>query len=217
MRQRDRAITRARRKARSHLLYQFPLALFLLSYAANSVKDEWCLERGLDPSNLPCDTCDLLGQSPTLARLSKEKGVDLDYECRQCCASYKANPLLRPDASLKGKYRHALLTYDDMALQVAEFRDFVEQDLSDIISAKEKRLNSVKVDLDADGSMMDQLAFFGMGGMGGFGGGTVPKLFFFEKDKPGGYSEEDEDEASEVIPLRGWKREDLKDMLTTLL
>ena len=64
--------------------------------------------------------------------------------------------------------------------------------------------------------MMDQLAFFGMGGMG-FGGGTVPKLFFFEKDKPGGYSEEDEDEASEVIPLRGWKREDLTDMLTTLL
>lgn len=208
---RGRIINRARRTARSrpNLLYHFPLVL-LISCAVASVKDEWCLERGFDPSSLSCDTCDLLAQSTTLARLSKEQGVDLEQECRACCAVYRANPLLRPDASLKGKYRHALLTYDASALQAAEFRDFVEQDLDDIISAKEKRLTSLKLDLDD--SMME-FAFFGMGGFGG----AVPKLMFFEQGKSGGYSEEDEDEASEVIPLRGWKREDLKDMLTTLL
>lgn len=208
---RGRIINRARRTARSrpNLLYHFPLVL-LLSCAVASVKDEWCLERGFDPSSLSCDTCDLLAQSTTLARLSKEQNVELDSECRACCAVYRANPLLRPDASLKGKYRHALLTYDASALQAAEFRDFVEQDLDDIISAKEKRLTSLKLDLDD--SMME-FAFFGMGGFGG----AVPELMFFEQGKSGGYSEEDEDEASEVIPLRGWKREDLKDMLTTLL
>ncbi|EJK61153.1 hypothetical protein THAOC_18402, partial [Thalassiosira oceanica] len=172
-------------RSRPNLLYHFPLVL-LLSCAVASVKDEWCLERGFDPSSLSCDTCDLLAQSTTLARLSKEQGVDLDSECRACCAVYRANPLLRPDASLKGKYRHALLTYDASAL------------------------TSLKLDLDD--SMME-FAFFGMGGFGG----AVPKLMFFEQGKSGGYSEEDEDEASEVIPLRGWKREDLKDMLTTLL
>ena len=209
-RDRNRA-GRTAARSRTNLLCHFPL-VFLRSCAATSVNDEWCLEKGFDPSNLSCDTCDLLAQSSTLARLSKERGVDLDYECRACCASYKANPLLRPDASLKGKYRNALLTYDDFALQSDEFRDFVEQDLEDIISAKEKRLSSLKK-VDLDDSMMDPFAFFGMGGFGG----TVPKLLFFEKGRSGGYSEEDEDEASEVIPLRGWKRDDLKDMLMTLL
>ena len=57
-----------------------------------------------------------------------------------------------------------------------------------------------------------------MGGGGGFGfGGGPPKLMLFEKQKQGGWSEEDEIEAGEVIILRGWKREDVSDMLMTLL
>ena len=57
--------------------------------------------------------------------------------------------------------------------------------------------------------------------MGLMSGGAAapgqPKLMFFDKHKKGGWSEDDEEEAVEVIKLRGWKREDLRDMLMTLL
>ena len=50
--------------------------------------------------------------------------------------------------------------------------------------------------------------------MGGGYGGVGPQLMFFEQSKKEGYTEE---EAGEIINLRGWKREDLRDMLLTLL
>ena len=60
------------------------------------------------------------------------------------------------------------------------------------------------------------MMMYGGGGLFG-GGGGPPKLLLFGKQKQGGWSPEDEDEAGEVINLRGWKREDVKDMLMTLL
>ena len=51
--------------------------------------------------------------------------------------------------------------------------------------------------------------------MGGVGlGGTGPQLMFFEQSKKEVYNE---DEAGEIINLRGWKRDDIRDMLLTLL
>ena len=49
--------------------------------------------------------------------------------------------------------------------------------------------------------------------MGGDYGGAGPQLMFFEQSKKEGYNEE----AGEIINLRGWKREDIKDILLTLL
>lgn len=194
------------------------------------VSDDWCLERGFDKSNLSCDTCALLDESPTLENLQNEKNkagngngehnIDISAECRACCQDYKVNPLLRPEESLRGKYKYAILTYgDNIENQYGEIKDFIDRDMNDVLSFKgENRFQAIKSE-EGSGDMMDMNMLMGLmgGGGGGFGSGP-PKLMFFENRKKGGkWTEEDEDEAGEVIVLRGWKREDVKDMLLTLL
>ena len=190
---------------------------------ATAVSEKWCLERGFDSSNLSCDTCALLEESMTLQKLQKEKNealahqipIDINVECQTCCQDYKVNPLLRPDESLRGKYRYALLTYNENSLeQYGEIKDFLERDLHDVLSFKgENRFQAVKSEKGPD---IDMNMLMMMGGFSGGGfGGSAPKLMLFEKQKK--WTEEDEDEAGEVINLRGWKREDVKDMLLTLL
>jgi hypothetical protein len=150
---------------------------------------------------------------------SVEEIIDISSECRTCCKSYKVNPILRPGQSLRGKYKYALLTYNENSLeQYSEIQDFILRDVNDIVSFKgESRFKAVhtssghRADMDINMMMM-----YGGGGLFG-GGGGPPKLMLFGKQKQGGWSPEDEDEAGEVINLRGWKREDVKDMLMTLL
>jgi hypothetical protein len=226
------------------------LLLLLLAgaryYAAHAAaivySEEWCLKRGFDPTNLSCDTCALIDESTTLQRLQKETNdaviqrrrqkeggetsnheeiIDVSAECRTCCKSYKVNPILRPGESLRGKYRYALVTYNEHSIeQYSEIQDFIKRDVNDIVSFKgESRFKAIPTsssgghhrgELDINMMMM-----YGGGGL--FGGGGPPKLLLFGKQKKGGWSPEDEDEAEEVINLRGWKREDVKDMLMTLL
>ena len=201
-----------------------------------ALSEEWCLERGFDPSNLSCDTCALIEESPTLQTLQQEHNaannvagggdgiseiIDLSAECRSCCQVHKVNPVLRPGESLRSKYRFALLTYNEHSLeQYGEIKDFLERDMDNLLSFKgESRFRAVPSQ-QSMGRVMDgqnnMMAIMGMMGRGGFGGGP-PKLLFFEKYKQGGYKEEDEMEAGEIITLRGWKREDVNDMLMTLL
>jgi hypothetical protein len=208
--------------------------------------EEWCLKRGFDPTNLSCDTCALIDESTTLQRLQKETNdaviqqrrqkevgetttssssieeeiIDVSAECRTCCKSYKVNPILRPGESLRGKYRYALLTYNEHSLgQYSEIQDFIIRDVNDIVSFKgESRFKAIPTSSSSDGQHRGELDnMMMMYGGGLFGGGGGPKLLLFGKQKKGGWSSEDEDEAEEVINLRGWKREDVKDMLMTLL
>ncbi|KAL7471087.1 hypothetical protein ACHAXS_011378 [Conticribra weissflogii] len=195
------------------------------SVTQTRLPDETCLKLGFDPSNLSCETCRLLAESPTLQKLQKEqKGndppIDLVAECRSCCQSYKVNPILHPGDSLRGKYKYALLTYNKNSLDhYGEIKDFIERDVNDVLSFKgENRFRVVATESPGmDAEMMRMMMMGVMMGGGGFGG--PPKLMLFEKKKKGGagWTEEDEEEAGEVISLRGWKREDIKDMLMTLL
>jgi hypothetical protein len=219
----------------------------ITAHAATIVSstEEWCLKRGFDPTNLSCDTCALIDDSITLQRLQKETNdaiiqrrqkeggettsssrgsieeeiIDISSECRTCCKSYKVNPILRPGESLRGKYRYALLTYNENSIgQYSEIQDFIQRDVNDIVSFKgESRFKAIPTS-SSDGHHRGELDNMMMmyGGLFG-GGGGPPKLLLFEKQKKGGWSSEDEDEAEEVINLRGWKREDVKDMLMTLL
>ena len=185
--------------------------------AAQKVSENWCLERGFDPTNLSCDTCRLIDESTTIQKLQQEQNINIGEECRQCCQFHKVNPVLHPDYSLRGKYKFALLTYNEGSLsQFGEIKDFLERDLSDVLSfkgeSKFKAVSSTKSAMDPEMRMQMMM----MGIMNG-GGGGQPKLMLFDKHKKGGWSEEDEEEAVEIIKLRGWKREDLKDMLMTLL
>ena len=193
------------------------------SFENNRLSDDVCLSLGFDPSNLSCETCRLLDESSTLQNLQKErKGepINLGAECRSCCQSYKVNPVLHPGQSLRGKYKYALLTYNKNSLdQYGEIKDFLDRDADDVLSFKgENRFRAVaSSNLGMDAEMMRMMMMGGMMGGGGFGG--PPKLMLFEEKKKGGsgWGEEDEADAGEVIPLRGWKREDIKDMLLTLL
>ncbi len=203
------------------LLTAFPNSL----RPVTAISEEWCLKRGFDRSNLACETCALLEESSTLQTLQKEHNakimiegggggnenfIDLSAECRTCCQIHKVNPLLRHGESLRGKYRYALLTYNDQNMeQYGEIRDFLDR-FKAIPSQ-----NSIGRFMDNQNNMMAMIMGGGGGGFG-FGGGP-PKLMLFEKQKQGGWSEEDEMEAGEVISLRGWKREDVSDMLMTLL
>jgi hypothetical protein len=219
---------------------------YTTAHAAAIVSEEWCLKRGFDPTNLSCDTCALIDDSITLQRLQKETNdaviqqrqkeggetttssssieeeiIDISSDCRTCCKSYKVNPILRPGESLRGKYRYALLTYNEHSLgqQYSEIQDFINRDVNDIVSFKgESRFKAIPTS-SSDGhhrGELDNNMMMMYGGLFG-GGGGPPKLLLFGKQKKGGWSSEDEDEAEEVINLRGWKREDVKDMLMTLL
>ena len=193
--------------------------------ASQTLTEESCLALGFDPSNLSCETCHLIEESTTLVTMQQEHNdinpgnpVDIVRECRSCCQSYKFNPVLHSGQSLRGKYRYALLTYGEGSLDhYGEIRDFIDMDVDDILSFKGEHKFRVTAseNMGLDTNMMMQLM---MGHMHGYGG--VPKLLLFEnaKKKDGKkWSEHDENEAGEVITLRGWKREDLKDMLMTLL
>jgi len=193
------------------------LLITLHTATAGGVSNEWCLERGFDRSNLSCDTCQLLAESTTLQQLQDDKNkaidnddehIDINKECQVCCQEYKVNPLLRPGELLKGKYKHAILKYDEKSVgNYQEVRDFLERDLSDVLSFKGDKFQIEKIQNDSPNIDMYMM-------MGGFGGGEPPKLMFFEQSKKEGYNEED---AGEIINLRGWKRDDIRDMLLTLL
>mmetsp|Transcript_13557 Transcript_13557/g.23082 ORF Transcript_13557/g.23082 Transcript_13557/m.23082 type:complete len:216 (+) Transcript_13557:138-785(+) len=206
-----------------NMILAFMLAFCQHAQFTTAVSEEWCLERGFDPSNLSCDTCSLLEESATLQSLQQKANadgggepIDIVAECRSCCQAHKENPILHPGGSLRGKYRYALLTYNENSLDhYGEIKDFIERDMGDVLSFKgEHRFQAAKARSPDAGGQYDMM--MGMMGMMG-GGGGPPKLMFFEKQKRGGWTEEDADEAGEVINLRGWKREDVKDMLMTLL
>jgi len=198
------------------------LLITLHTATAGGVSNEWCLERGFDPSTLSCDTCQLLAESTTLQQLQDDKNkasgasdnddehIDINKECQVCCQEYKVNPLLRPNETLKGKYKHAILKYDEKSVDnYQEVRDFLERDLSDVLSFKGDKFQIEKMQNDSPNIDMYSLM------MGGVGlGGTGPQLMFFEQSKKEVYNE---DEAGEIINLRGWKRDDIRDMLLTLL
>lgn len=198
------------------LLMFAAIALLSTLVASQKVSEDWCLERGFDPTNLSCDTCRLIEESTSIQQLQRKQNIDIGEECRQCCQFHKVNPVLHPQYSLRGKFKYALLTYNEGSLgHFGEINDFIERDLNDVLSFKGqsrfKAVASTKSSVDSEMRMQMMM----MGIMNG--GGEQPKLMFFDKHKKGGWSEEDEEEAVEVIKLRGWKREDLKDMLMTLL
>jgi hypothetical protein len=192
---------------------------------ASASLEESCLALGFDSENLSCETCNLLKESTTLHSLQQEHNdnnpdgvINLVKECESCCQPHKFNPALHSGQSLRGKYRYALLTYDDGSLdQHGEIKDFIDRDVNDILSFKGE--NRFRVSASKRGSGLDASILRQMMVMGQFHGlgGSAPKLLLFESVKKGGWTEDDEDEAGEVITLRGWKREDLKDMLLTLL
>ena len=87
-------------------------SLLLVSVAMGMTLEDTCRERGFDPYQLSCDTCELL-KAPEA--------------CRECCQSYK---------TLHGqpqRYKYAVLVY---GMRGDEIKSFVEESVEEIHSAK---------------------------------------------------------------------------------
>mmetsp|Transcript_2491 Transcript_2491/g.3326 ORF Transcript_2491/g.3326 Transcript_2491/m.3326 type:complete len:201 (-) Transcript_2491:472-1074(-) len=152
-----------------------------------------CLSLGFDTSNLSCDTCTTI--LPTHPQLS----LFVD-DCLSCCQEWRINPYLNPIQTIK--YQHAKLKYMTGMLE-NDLRDFAEQDIENIRNAKGNDVLTVEqVELDAN---MREAIMYGFASPDNI---EPTSLYLYKQN---------EKEADKVIDLRGWKRDDLKDMLMTLL
>lgn len=172
-----------------------------------------CHDWGFDPHSLSCDTCAVLTAHPSLDRFRDE--------CLRCCQAWRADPIVNPEAkheTFVGRYQGAVLVYDPRSLdKYEEVKNFMtEGDRDDVVTSKGKGRFKVVEKEEEEGIDVQRMNLMNL--MGGRGGGMFPiqppTLYFF-KDLAGGIKTS---EADEKVALRGgWKREDIKDMLMTVL
>mmetsp|Transcript_26644 Transcript_26644/g.73513 ORF Transcript_26644/g.73513 Transcript_26644/m.73513 type:complete len:200 (-) Transcript_26644:257-856(-) len=154
---------------------------------------EWiqaCQARGFDPSSLACGTC---------AILPKQHKAD----CQSCCQSYKDT------TSLRKPYQSAIILVPTQGVE-SELEAFLREDWSGL--AKSGRLQQ----LPLEDSQPQQQGFW-------FLRASPAELLFLDEPLPASSVGRRISEtavrrkASETISLYGWKREDIKDMIETLL
>ena len=174
--------------------------------ATSTVSEAECRSWGFDPSSLSCDTCALLSRDTpgALAPLAQ-----FETECLQCCQKFRPDPVVNPDATSSGfvgRYKLAVLRYDPESLgSYDEVQNFLNEDKGDVTKAKgAKAFVLEKVENDNQ---------FNMGGFAALFGGmriAPPTIHFYKTSTKSS-------EADEEVSLRGFKREDITDMLMTML
>ena len=174
--------------------------------ATSTVSEAECRSWGFDPSSLSCDTCALLssGTPGALVPLAQ-----FETECLQCCQKFRPDPVVNPDATSSGfvgRYKLAVLRYDPESLgSYDEVQNFLNEDKEDVAKAKgAKAFVLEKVENDNQFSMGGFAALFG-------GMRIAPPTIHFYK------SSTKSSEPDEEVSLRGFKREDITDMLMTML
>lgn len=163
-----------------------------------------CHSWGFDPSSLSCDTCSLLKNSPL---------AQFEQECLKCCQRFRPDPVVNPDAitgSFVGRYSLAVLRFEpDSIDSYEEVNNFLKEDQAEVLKEKGNKAFAVeKLDSNNDNAQMHGL-------MGLFGGSmrhTPPTIHFYKNHNGGKVGKADEE-----VSLRGFKREDIKDMLLTVL
>jgi hypothetical protein len=153
------------------------------------------LNRNLTNASIMMDTCLSQGFDPS--NLSCEtcillQSTDYHLTCLECCQSYKTLD------SKTSRYAAAVLVH--AAGQSEEIDKFVQEELPQI--------QSTKLGITVETSNDSSYGFFGM----------RPSMLYFFKNKVTGKSSRDYSEFSqEQIVLYGWSKDDLKDMIQTLL
>jgi len=175
---------------------------------------ESCRDRGFDPWHLACTTCSIL----------KQKG-DPYVECMRCCQPYKDG-----ERQVRSKpYEAAVLVLYRRPQSGGELGSFLDEDW-DGLTASKGRDRLVRA-TSADASEMHEMEMF-------LFHGPMAALYFLEDAVDLGKSliDDDDDEeeegkqisakelasieerAAETVYLDAkWKRDDLKDMIQTLL
>ena len=155
-----------------------------------------CRERGLDPTQLSCDTCGLLVSSSLSS---------LHTACLECCQSYKSLD------SMTSRYGSAVLIHvPEMSEEVDAFvkEDFQKGGGGELdIRTGTLRVDTQKPNPPMYGDMMMMQQHRQ----------RPSALYFFANDQPPTDPHEYASQSKELILLHGWSRDDLKDMINTLL
>ena len=160
-----------------------------------------CRQRGFDPWQLACQTCDLLPSSVVA-------------DCRDCCQPYKDTQ------SLRKPYQSAVLVVPQQqqsqnAVMDSELEMVLREDWDDLVQklGGSTRLQKISVTVDGDQFINN------------FWMVRAPpaEVHFLEERLPAVSSSTRlsktmiADKAKETITLYGWKRDDIRDMIQTLL
>ena len=190
------------------------------STATAMLSDTECRAHGFDPWQLACSTCDLL-RSYII-----ESEVDtVDTICRKCCQAYKDT------VRIEKPYEAAVLLYSKSMASMAaggvddELAQFLKQDWDELAATKNKASSNRLLKQQREQPKPDADSFDIMRMMMLMR--PQAQLYLFKDPLPTKPSalkalldnvETLEQVATEVIQLdNSWKRDDLKDMLTTLL
>jgi len=160
-----------------------------------------CRSRGFDPWNLACTTCELLRGQPT----------PIHETCLRCCQSYKDG-----ERQIRTKpYESAVLVLHRKTMPPgSELETFLAEDWDGLVAAKgADRLVSTRNKPPPRKEDRSMDLFLGLRS-------PMATLYFLE-DKVDGNDKKVldsvDEHARESIELDGWKRDDIKDMIRTLL
>jgi hypothetical protein len=170
---------------------------------------EACRTLGFDPWQLSCETCRLLNVSS-----SSSSSLLLD-QCHACCQSYKTLE------KRTRAYGGAIVLHSNIPRAFPEIDSFLEEDLKSIIWTKKGKDRVVVTTMPGLGGGGQR----GGGMMMGMGMGSMygpPSAILWFDDLPptndmGISISELQQRAKEIIILEGWKRDDIRDMLLSLL
>jgi hypothetical protein len=158
---------------------------------------ESCRDDGFDPWQLSCETCDLL---PTTNGDNVVKNPR--RRCLECCQTYKTS------ATLTKPYESAVLVHREQASDShSEMAQFLDEHWNDLVATKgSKRLLKI---VREDASMSTGLWFRR----------PAPQLllWFDSVVSPGLKLKEYKETAKEAIQLDGYKKDEIRDMLTAML
>ena len=165
---------------------------------------EWvtgCRHYGFDPLQLACQTCQLLTKLP-----QQQQEI-----CKECCQPYKDTQ------SLRKPYQSAILVVPPKQLMDDELTTFLREDWDDLVERQGgfTRLQKINMKNDKSSSLLQQGFWFIR---------TPAEVHFFDERLSSSSSNiqdlSEEDiavMAKETMQLYGWKRDDIRDMIQTLL
>jgi hypothetical protein len=180
--------------------------------SATTITDqEWiddCHQAGFDPTQLACKTCLLLPKPSVAVSVS----ADMHQKtCLECCQAWKDT-----QRTITKPYEAAVLvapaTASGSTVTAGELAQFLEQDWNDLVQAKgSHRLVHLQVE---DTSSNGYYSYYQQGGPP-----RTAVLYLLEERMSGAVRSvaEYSKAAKETIHLDGWKRDDIRDMLSTLL
>lgn len=149
---------------------------------------ESCRKDGFDPWQLSCETCALLP-------------VDKKPRCLECCQSYKTSERMTKP------YESAVLVHRPVSGGNSEMEQFLDEHFDELVKSKgSERL--IKIEQD-HGASSSRFMFM-----------RPPSqmvLWFDRVVEPGQKLKVYKEQAKETVLLDGYRKDDMKDMLTTLL